>query len=990
VSPGLEFRILGPFEVRSDGHPVELGARRQRALLAVLLLHANEVVSRDLLIEEVWGAGAPTSAPNMIQVYVSRLRKALGDGLLLTQAPGYVLRVGEAQLDTIHFSALVARAGDALAAGVAGAAREFLEEAIGLWRGPALADFSYESFAQGEVGRLEELRLEAIELRADADLALGRHSRLVGELEQLVALHPFRERLRAQLMLALYRSGRQAEALDAYRSARKTLVEELGIEPSPALQDLEQAILTQDRELDAPTEKIADGPPLREATPGGNLSPELTSLIGRDSDIARIAELVSQYRLVSVVGTGGVGKTRVAQRVARSAGQAFAHGAWLVDLAAIDAGDDVAGAVMSSVGIADRPGSGALETLVAELRNRRLLLLLDNCEHVIRSAAELAARLVTECHSVSILATSREPLAVTGERVARLEPLSTTANASADPPAAVALFLDRAASHGAACAHDDAVLETIREVCVRLDGIPLAIELAAARSRAISPAELLRHLDDRLRLLIRPRDWTTPARQQTLESTIAWSYELLGDEDRATLRRLSAFHGSFSLTAAVAVCTDIGAEFEILERVTGLVDRSVVSIERRGLRDHYRLLESIALFAHGRLRDEGEEREARDRHARYFLGFAQDTSGRYNAAESAARAERLDAEHDNLTAALGWCLDGDGDPNVGAELAAELGWHWVLRGRSNVAARWLQRALELRDRVAPPSVAAVYVAYAALTYSTSDLEASRRCASEAVAIARKIDDRDLLGEALGQLACACRWLDPAYAVRVTAELRSLQPFLSTPRAQSMSLIACALVALYADRPAQAVLDASSAREIARRAGDHIRAAWSGAWLAYGLALSSTIASARTAIAEATEDAIRSGYELAVVDNLTVVTTLALADDDADTVRRLLPKVVEMLAEQQRWEDLGRRLRIAAAVELRLGSPDRSAILLGAAEHREDRIDVDDEMLLPELAQLRDRLIAQLGARAFTHASARGAAMSIDGIMRLLDACEWAS
>jgi hypothetical protein len=203
----------------------------------------------------------------------------------------------------------------------------------------------------------------------------------------------------------------------------------------------------------------------------------------------------------------------------------------------------------------------------------------------------------------------------------------------------------------------------------------------------------------------------------------------------------------------------------------------------------------------------------------------------------------------------------------------------------------------------------------------------------------------------------------------------------------MSLIACALVALYAKRPAQAVSDASSAREIARRAGDHIRAAWSGAWLAYGLALSSTIASARTAITEATEDAIRSGYELAVVDNLTVVTTLALADDDCETVRRLLPKVVEMLAEQQRWEDLGRRLRLAAAVELKLGSPERSAILLGAAERREDHIDVDDEMLVPELHQLRDRLVAELGASAFAHASERGAGLSLDGIMRLLDAGE---
>lgn len=987
MSPGLEFQILGPFEVRQDGRAIDLGAPRQRALLAVLLLHANEVVSRDLLIEEVWGEGAPASAANMIQVYVSHLRKALSPGLLLTQAPGYVLQTTAAQLDATRFSDLVANARQALAAGAAVAARELLEEALGLWRGPALADFTYESFAQGEVARLEELRLEAIELRGDADLALGRHARLVSELEQLIAVHPFRERFREQLMLALYRSGRQADALEVYRTARRTLVQQLGIEPGLGLQRLEHAILTHDRELDATLADPTVALPLPDSAPAGNLPPELTTLVGRELDIERVAGLVSEHRIVSVVGPGGVGKTRVVQRVARTAGNAFQQAVWFVDLSAIDAGEDVAAAAMLTVGIPDRAGSAALDTLARDLRDRRLLLVLDNCEHVIRSAAEVAARLITACPAVRILASSREPLAVPGERVARLEPLPTTARGS-ERPAAVALFLDRAASHGVSCEHPEPVLATIQELCARLDGIPLAIELAAARSRAISPSELLAHLGDRLRLLVRPRDWSAHSRQQTLEATIAWSYELLSAEDQATLRRLSAFHSGFSLAAATAVCADIGAEIDILERVTGLVDRSVVSVQRRQDHDRYRLLESIWLFAEGRLRDAGEESDARNRHARFFLEFAQDVSDRPYGPQPAAWADRLDTEQENVAAALGWCLDGAGDPAVGAELAASLGFHWICRGRSNVAKRWLDRALERGQDIVPGILVALHLAYSVFTYSTGNVESSRDHATAAVAIARKTEDNELLAEALAYLAFAHQALGQKEdAAAVAAELRSLQPGLSSARALVMALLGTALAAITAGRPKEASLDASRAQEVARHAGDHVRAAMSGFWLAYALGLDCEIPFARAVIADATNDAAASGYQLLVVDNLLATISLALADEDLETARRALPQAIEMLRDQQRWSDLGSCLRLAAAAELKDGQVERSAELLGAASRLTEQNDFQDELLLPELGHLRDELLARLGTGAFAQASERGAAMSLDGIAALLVTAE---
>ena len=997
VSASLEFRLLGPLEVRCDGRTVDLGAYRQRSLLAVLLLCANEVVSRDRLIGEVWGEEAPVSARNMVQVYVSRLRKALGRGLLLTQPPGYVLRVGEAQLDSIRFSALVTRAHGAMADGEPGAARDLLVEAIALWRGPPLADFTYESFAQREVGRLEELRLEAIELRIDADLAVGRHARLVGELEHLITLHPFRERLRGQLMLALYQSGRQAEALEAYRAARSTLVEELGIEPSVALQRLEQAILAQDRELQAAAATPAARRPVADGAFVGNLAPELTSLLGRESDLDRVAGLVSEYRMVTVVGPGGVGKTRVAQRVASTIAHGFQQGAWFVDLAAIDPADHVADAVCSAVGISDRPGSAALDTVLDELRERRLLLVLDNCEHVLRSGAEVATRLVSECRGVRILATSREPLAIAGERVTRLEPLATTANGSG-PPAAVALFLDRAASHGAYWEQPEKVLDAIRELCAKLDGMPLAIELAAARTRAISPAELLAHLDDRLRLLARPAHSSAHARQQTLEATIAWSYELLSGEDQATLRRLSVFHGGFSLAAAAAVCADVGAKLETLERVTALVDRSVVSIQRRDDSDRYRLLDSISLFAKQRLRNLGEQAGALDRHARFFLRFARDTSDQEGGTEQVVEAARidasparLDAEQDNLTAALGWCMDEGGDPTVGAELAADLGFHWTCRGRSNAAEHWLSRSLERGEDIAPATLVTVHLAYAVLAYSTGEIDTVTAHATEAARISRLINDNELLAEALAHVALAHQASGGrGDGSTVVAELRSLQPRLSSPRGRVMALLGTAQVALASGHPDRATVDTSRAREIAGQAGDHVRAALSGFWLAYALALDSKLPSARAVIAEAKQDAVRSGYQLLVVDNLVAESSLALADDDLETVRRVLPLAVEMLREQQRWDDVGRRLYVAAAVELKDGFPERSAVLLGAALRWTDHLDYQDEMLLPELADLGDRLSASLGVQTFARASERGAEMALDSVARLLEATKHAS
>jgi predicted ATPase len=694
--------------------------------------------------------------------------------------------------------------------------------------------------------------------------------------------------------------------------------------------------------------------------------------------------LVAEYPLTTVVGPGGVGKTRVAQRVARTVADRFEHGAWFVDLGALERGGDVTGAVLSVVGISDRPEAAPLDTVAAELRGRRILLVLDNCEHVLGAAAEVGERLLHECPGIRILATSREPLAIAGERVERLEPLATI-GAGHRPAAAVQLFLERAASHGVSWRDTGEVLDAIQELCVRLDGMPLAIELAAARTRAISPAELLAHLDDRLRLLARPRHHSAPTRQQTLETAIGWSYELLSPEEQATLRRLSVFHGDFSLAAAAAVCTDTGEELDTLDRITALADRSMVTVERRPHGQRYRMLESIALFARHRLGEAGEDQRARDRHARFFLELAEAASERLDASGQTASATRLAAEQDNLTAAISWCLEGGGEPTVGAELAAAVGMDWILRGRANTAKKWLERALELGEDVTEPTRVAVHVARAVLAYSTGAMETALAHAAQAVDAARATTDPDLVAEALAQLAYAHQGLgqdDPASAA--AAELESMLPRLSSPRARVMAQVAAAHVALATGRSDAARADASSARDIARAAGDHLRAAVSGFWLAFALALDSELSAARAAIADGMGDAVQSGYQVVIADNLQAASSLALADDDLETATVLLPQVITMLREQQRWEDLGRRLHVAAGVESRRGLSERSAVLLGAAHRRADRMEFFEELVLPELAELRERLSAQMGADSFERAFQRGAALSLDDIAILLE------
>ena len=522
----MEFRILGPLELVVDGQVGPLPAGAERAVLELLLLNAGRVVPASTLVDALWGENLPNNASNALQGRVSRLRKTLvdaglTDALVTTRRPGYLADIDPDRVDANRFIRLVQEARRRADRNAPSEAIRLYDEGLVLWRGDPLAEFADERWAQAEINRLTALRAAAVEERIDLRLVLGHHAELVAELEDLTARHPLQERLHGQLMLALYRSGRQADALTAYQRLRQTLDDELGLEPSAELRTLEQAILRQDAKLSAPARV--------RPTAQHNLPNRLTSFVGRGRELTDVVDLLRHTRLVTLTGPGGAGKTSVAVEVAARLTDRYADGVWLVRLAGVTDPAHVSRAVADTLGVPD--GTGTLEErLIRYLQDRGVLLVLDNCEHVVDASAALVERLLTACGQLRLLATSREPLAVPGEVQLAIPPLDTP---PADAPTdeimaydAVRLFLDRARAALPTFQLDATTARPIAEVCRRLDGIPLAIELAAARVKTLAVGDIADRLDDRFRLLTAgPR--TAEARQQTLRATVEWSHQLL-------------------------------------------------------------------------------------------------------------------------------------------------------------------------------------------------------------------------------------------------------------------------------------------------------------------------------------------------------------------------------------------------------------------------------------------------------------------------------
>jgi len=864
----MEFRILGSFEVLGVDGVLDLRGAKRRELLACLVVHAGEPMSTDRLVEELWGDGGSNGAARTVQTYVSQLRKLLrGKGPCLQTRPGgYVLEVDAAAVDAHRF-----RQGMTIAGTETDPARRLtvLDEALGLWRGAPLVEFAGAGWAEREARRLEALQLEALHHRCDTLLELDRPADAVAELEDLVAAHPLEERFWAQLMLALYRTGRQADALSAYQRARRHLVDEMGIEPGPELVDLEHRILGHDPTLvvrsepqrtamgrgpvvtflftdmeestrlwadfpdampgalerhDALLDEAVEGhagtvakrtgdgvlavfseasgalqaalhaqlafadtvwattPPvrarmaihvgpalerggdyfgmslnmaarLRDAGHGGQillsaaaartigehlprdvglaplgahrlrgipgdhhlyqvLHPRLperfpplrtldaaaavavpaTSFYGRADELAKLSALVTRPGTVTLVGPGGVGKTRLAVELAAEAGHRFRDGVRMIDLAPIGA-DAVPAAVAAGLGLVRRGRRSFRDSILEWVGRKHMLLVGDNCEHVLGVVGPLIREIAETSGEVTVLCTSRQPMGFLGEVIFPVEPLGLPPADNAgelDSFPAVRLFADRAAAAGLGVQVEPEQLEVVAQICRRLDGIPLAVELAAARARSIGLHDLLAHLHSASPLLATP----TPdhPRHRSLLSTIHWSYDLLTPESRLLFDRLSVFSASWTVGAALTVCGEEQDEQDVLSILANLADRSMIVADLGPLETRYRMLSTLRDFAAHRLADAGDTAERRSRHAAFYAELAEAAEPGLRTGEEARWARLLAADFDNLHATHLWAIE-NADVDLDARLLVAL-WNYGLQRLSAEYFRWVEDAFD--------------------------------------------------------------------------------------------------------------------------------------------------------------------------------------------------------------------------------------------------------------------------------------------------------
>jgi predicted ATPase/DNA-binding SARP family transcriptional activator len=862
----MEFRVLGPVEVVGDGAAIALGGLKQRALLAELLLSRGAIVPRERLVDALWGDRPPPSAQSSLQVYVHGLRRAVGADRVETRGSSYRVCVEPDEFDLVRFERLLARGRRALADGAPAEADEALDAALGLWRGEALADLG-DSPVRSAASGLEELRRQAFELRIDARLALGEHDEVIALLEELILDEPYRERLREQLITALYRAGRQRDALAAYQDARRTLADELGVEPGPQLRELERAILRHDEAL--LSERRA--PTARPTLP---VSP--TPLVGRRLELAALEAMVrgDGARLVTLTGPGGTGKTRLALAAAEQIANGSRDGAVFVDLSSIHDAELIPGTVASALGVDDP------REVESRLRDSSLVLVLDNLEQMAETAAPIVATLLERAPRLRILATSRIPLRVRGEQEYPVEPLPV-----ADPGRpfevlagneAIALFAARTVAVDPAFELTPRNAQSVARVCARLDGLPLAIELAAARARTLPVDQLERRLERALDLLVGgARD--LPPRQRTLRATLDWSFELLEEDARVLLPRVAVFAGGFALESLEALGGDAS-----LPALDALLEASLV--RRRG--DRFDVLETIREYALGRLTVD-EEAALRAQHAAHFLEVAEAAwEGILAGDEAEADGMRaLDAETENLRAAFDHAL-ASGDDETGVRLAIAQRWYWMVRGR--IAEGRAAFAWATSVDIEPVMHAAALNGSATFAKHQGDIAAAREQWEEALATFRAHGDG---GEAarcyaeLGGVAVADGDLRLAYAMY--EEAAELFCELGQPVREAIAVSNLAAIAADLDDLEASVSFGERAIEVQRGLRDWPDLAVSLANLAPTELRRGNLEVSRALLEEAVRLAEEYGYQLLLAHAVAVAAELAAVDGEAELAARLV-------------------------------------------------------------------------------------------------------
>lgn len=766
----MEFGVLGPLEVRTPEAAIEIRRGLPRTILTYLATRPGETVTTDALMDTLWGDDQPVNPANALQTQVSYLRKRLATHTstqpIVTRPGGYSLDVAREAVDAHRFEQAVRSVSrtESTDAPSRSKALEAIDDALALWRGPALADALGEAFALSESARLEELRLTAFELRHDLALALGRHRDIVGDISALIADHPLRERLHEQLMLALYRTGRQADALRAFENARRLLADQIGIDPGPELRELERRILDHDPALSfiAPSEEtppaVVPTEPLdmpNEPTDSGHrthrraqLPAPVTGLVGRDVELDRVRQLLDRSRLVTLTGPAGAGKSRLAIESARLLGDA--GDVWFVDLGDIDELRHVATAVAAAIDVPTVPDEDPAVTVADAFAERAGTLVLDTCEHVVGAVAALVGRILRDAADVRVLATSRRPLNVGGEIAWPVPPLAI-APLDIDPATgiddypAMELFVQRAEAVRPDFELTPDLTSDVAAICMSLDGLPLAIELAAARIDVLSPGQIRERLSSRFDLLVDGGRDTT-ARQQTLRGAIDWSIGLLDEAQRTFFARLGVFSGTFDLETAS--CVGAANDAETLELVTTLVRHSMVTVVGG---ERYRLLDTLRAYALDML-EQLDADATRARHAACFVELAELAEHGIRGFDQIAWLAKLRLDLPNHRAVLEW-LVSTGDSDGAARLAGALGWFWTLDGMLADACQQLERVLEFPD-LPDRRRSKVLWSLALIVASTGELERSRALASQGVELGRQADDDVQTGFSLNALAVA--------------------------------------------------------------------------------------------------------------------------------------------------------------------------------------------------------------------------------------------
>jgi predicted ATPase/DNA-binding SARP family transcriptional activator len=880
----LEFKLLGQVEALEGGRSLPIGGPKPRALLAHLLLGAGRAIGREELVDELWGDDPPPTARDSLNVHAGVLRRALG-ARLRTVPAGYLLEASPSEIDAAQFETQVAEVLKSPPPPVEFASA--LAAALALWRGPVYGGIPVGPSATAAAARLDELRLNTLEERIEADLSLGRHAVLVAELTGILAANPGRERVAGQLMLALHRSDRSADALAVYAATCRVLDDQLGVDPGDALVQLSRAIHRGDPTL---------------APPGPSLLPSpLSNFIGRRDELARAGELLAGARLLTLSGVGGGGKTRLGLELARLAASAHPGGVHLVDLAPVGREASVARQLAAVLGVRERRGVPLPVQLATRLRQSRSLLVLDNCEHVLEACAELCSQLLETAPGLRILVTSREPLGIAGEVVFAVSGLDLPAAGDSSPAVersdAVRLLVDRASAVRPGFKLGPGQVRLAAALCRRLDGLPLAIELAAARLSNLSIEEVAARVDERIDGLGGSR--SVDARHRTMRASIEWSHEMLDGTEQVTLRRLSVFVGNFSRDAAEAVVTGwepILPGVDVVDICGRLVDKSMLVAVPGPEGTAYRLLEIVRQFSAERLEAAGETNPGRARHAGWYQQLVPESST-WAGPDQQLWMERLRRELDNVHGALAWYLGDGWGPERALAMAGPMWWFWYTSGRVGEGRIWLSRVLAASAATPTAARGLAVRGAAALARITGEFADAQRLGEESLAICRALGEERGMAAALNNL-CITGIMSGDYeaATRHGEEGRSIIERLGDAQGTATSVNNLGLLARIAG-------DLDRARELFTLALDNWRLGGDRRGVAAALSNLAIVARRQGQTADASRLGVEAlqiytdlGFDEGQLDCLEVIAAAAAAAGDCTLALRLL--LVTMRAREE--------------------------------------------------------------------------------------------